>query len=130
MSLMPVLAQGLPEDLLDGVVRAITDPARFATPRALPTVAASDPDFSERRMWRGPVWVNTNWLVGSNGLRLQGQDELRGAVERSALELVREGGPHEYFNPLTGTKPPRATTCFGWSAALAVDLAVGLSHSA
>lgn len=36
-------------------------------------------------------------------------------------------GPNEYFRPDTGGKPPRATTVFGWSAALTVDLAA--AHS-
>jgi hypothetical protein len=38
------------------------------------------------------------------------------------------GGPHEYFNPETGDRARTATTSFGWSAALFVDLAVSLSR--
>ncbi|GAA4895872.1 hypothetical protein GCM10025789_11830 [Tessaracoccus lubricantis] len=85
-----------------------------------------DPDFSETRMWRGPVWVNTNWLV-AQGLRRQGLIDKAERLERATLELVAAQGPNEYFRPDTGVKPPRATTVFGWSAALTVDLAV--AHS-
>lgn len=135
VSLMPLLADGLPDRVVDGVLAAIDDPARFATPYALPTVAASDPDYSTGRMWRGPVWVNMNWLV-AEGLRRQAATNPRRArrlfdaaarLERATLAVVDEHGPNEYFNPVTGDKPPRATTVFGWSAALAVDLAVRLS---
>ncbi|CAL8974208.1 hypothetical protein TESS_TESS_00618 [Tessaracoccus sp. O5.2] len=137
VSLMPLLADRLPGKYVDGILAAIDDPARFATPHALPTVAASDPDYSTERMWRGPVWVNTNWLV-AEGLRRQAAvdpsraDRLLDAadrLERDTLALVDAHGPNEYFNPVSGEKPPRATTVFGWSAALAVDLAVSRSRS-
>lgn len=128
VGLMPLLAPGLAPEIVDGLREAIADPARFASRFALPTVALNDPDFSPERMWRGPVWVNTTWLV-AHGLRLQGHTAEAAALEGGLLELVRSsGGPHEYFSPLDGSKPPRATTAFGWSAALMVDLAV--RHSA
>lgn len=135
VSLMPLLADGLPGHLVDSILTAIDDPARFATPHALPTVSASDPDYSTQRMWRGPVWVNTNWLV-AEGLRRQAAADPSRAerlldaarrLEGDTLALVDAHGPNEYFNPVSGEKPPRATTVFGWSAALAVDLAVRLS---
>ena len=117
----------LPPHLVDGIVAAIEDPTRFATAHPLPTVAVRDPDFSETRMWRGPVWVNTNWLV-AQGLRRQGRADEADALELATLQLVLEaGGPHEYFNPFDASKPPRATTAFGWSAALVVDMAVRAS---
>ncbi|MBB1484249.1 glycogen debranching protein [Tessaracoccus sp. MC1865] len=126
VSLMPVLVEGLPERLLDALLAAINDPQRFATAHPLPTVAVRDDDFSPTRMWRGPVWVNTNWLVAT-GLRARGRDAEAERIERATVELVAEHGPNEYFRPDTGAKPPRATTVFGWSAALTVDLAVRLS---
>ena len=42
--------------------------------------------------------------------------------------VIHGGGPHEYFNPYTGEKARTATTAFGWSAALFVDLAVRLTE--
>ena len=126
VSLMPVLAEGLPQEHVDGMLEAVTDPERFATPHPLPTVAVREKDFSPTEMWRGPVWVNTNWLVAT-GLRARGHLDLASSIERATVRLVAEHGPNEYFRPDTGEKPPRATTVFGWSAALTVDLAVRLS---
>ncbi|MCC2591887.1 hypothetical protein LKO27_00380 [Tessaracoccus sp. OS52] len=124
VGLMPLLVGGLPGDVVEALLAATQDPTRFGTPHPLPTVATSDPDFSPTRMWRGPVWVNTIWLV-AHGLRRQGKVAEADALERATLELVlAAGGPHEYFNPFDATKPPRATTAFGWSAALVVDMAV------
>ncbi len=127
VGLIPLLAAGLPDVLAAALVSAATDPQRYGTPHRLPTVAVDDPEFAPERMWRGPVWVNINWLV-ARGMRQQGFLEEADVLERDTLEMAAlGGGPHEYFNPLDASKPPTATTCFGWSAALLVDMAVRLS---
>ncbi|WP_040282488.1 amylo-alpha-1,6-glucosidase [Tessaracoccus massiliensis] len=126
VSLMPLLVEGLPGEQMQAMLDALTDPQRFGTPHPLPTVAVRDPAFAPAEMWRGPVWVNTNWLV-AKGLRARGATDLAERLEFATLRLVAQHGPNEYFRPDTGEKPPRATTVFGWSAALTVDLAVRLS---
>ncbi|MGW9182267.1 amylo-alpha-1,6-glucosidase [Agromyces sp. NPDC055661] len=129
VGLMPLLTGRLPEAVVDRLVAALADQRRFGTPWTVPTVAVGDPDFSDERMWRGPVWVNTNALV-IEGLRASGHPSLaRDLAERTVALVVHGGGPHEYFNPITGEKARTATTAFGWSAALFIDLAVGLSAS-
>ncbi|MFT4220529.1 MAG: hypothetical protein QM611_08440 [Microbacterium sp.] len=128
VGLLPLLTGALPDGVARLLVDAMRDPARYGTPWGLPTVAASDPAFSAERMWRGPVWVNTNTLV-AEGLARSGLAAEARALEERTVELVLHGGgPHEYFAPDTGQKPPGATTSFGWSAALFVDLAVRLSR--
>jgi glycogen debranching enzyme len=77
------------------------------------------PDADPDRYWRGPVWVNTNWLVLS-GLRRYGATDLADRVERDTRRLVAETGFYEYFNPETGAG--RGSEDFSWSAALALDL--------
>jgi glycogen debranching enzyme len=127
---MPLLTGELPAPVLDSLEAALADPARYATPWAVPTVSVADPDFSPERMWRGPVWVNTNRLI-VEGLRRSGRPGLaREVAERTVALVVHGGGPHEYFNPETGRKARTATTAFGWSAALFLDLAVELSADA
>ncbi|WEG08134.1 hypothetical protein PU630_12920 [Microbacterium horticulturae] len=125
--LMPLLTGMLDAPTVDALVAALDDPARFATSWAVPTVAAGDDDFDPERMWRGPVWVNTNVLV-AEGLERSGHPERARRLREQTVQLVMHaGGPHEYFTPDTGCKAPTATTAFGWSAALFVDLAVRLS---
>ncbi len=127
VGLMPLLTGRLPGGVRDTLVAALDDPARYGTPWGLPTVAAGDPDFSPERMWRGPVWVNTNALV-ADGLAVSGlPDRARELAERTLELVIHGGGPQEYFHPYTGEKAGTATTAFGWSAALFIDLAVRLS---
>jgi hypothetical protein len=127
VSLLPLLTGRLPGRIVARMLDALDDPARFATAHVVPTVAVRDPDFSAERMWRGPVWVNVNALL-VEGLAVSGHAERSRALAESTLRLVIDaGGPHEYFNPLTGSKARTATTSFGWSAALFLDLAVRVS---
>lgn len=127
VGLMPLLTGTLPATIAESLRAAVDDPSRFALEYGLPTVAASDPDFSPERMWRGPVWVNTSMLV-AEGLEASGWPErARELREKTVALVIHGGGPHEYFNPRTGFKADRATTAFGWSAALFIDLAVRLS---
>lgn len=124
VSLLAVLAPAAPAAVTDGVLRLLADPARFGGATPAPTVSRDDPAFAADRMWRGPVWVNTAWLL-AHGLRLQGHDTEAGALEEAVLRLVLDaGGPAEYFNPDTRRRAAGATRCFGWSAALFIDLAV------
>lgn len=129
LALLPLRIEGLAGDVRAALVAAIDDPRRYALPWGLPTVSAADPDFSAERMWRGPIWVNTSALV-AEGLETAGEPERARALrERTVRLVIHGGGPHEYYNPLTGMKAERATTAFGWSAALFIDLAVELSRS-
>ncbi|MFE5672751.1 amylo-alpha-1,6-glucosidase [Agromyces sp. NPDC056523] len=128
VGLMPLLTGGLPEAIVETLVTALDDPRRFATRWPIPTVAVGDPDHDPQRMWRGPVWVNTNALV-ADGLERSGHpDRARTLAERTLELVMHAGGPHEYFDPNTGERAAGATTAFGWSAALFIDLAVALSQ--
>ncbi len=83
--------------------------AGYATEWPLPTTAPSSPDFDPVRYWRGPTWININWLLA---------DCLPGLRERS-LELIERTGFFEYFHPHTGEG--LGTREFTWTAALALD---------
>ncbi|WP_224447697.1 amylo-alpha-1,6-glucosidase [Haloprofundus salilacus] len=76
---------------------------------------AFDPD----RYWRGPVWINTNWLV-ADGLRRYGATDLADRIDRDSRRLVEREGFREYFNPETGEG--RGSDRFSWSAALYLEL--------
>lgn len=127
LSLLAVLAPEPSAELREALLGLLDDPQAFGPGRAgaaLPTVARRDPAFNPQRMWRGPVWVNTSWLVAL-GLRRLGEVARAQALEDAVLELVvRAGGPHEYIDPVTSRRCQGAASCFSWSAALFIDLAV------
>jgi glycogen debranching enzyme len=102
---------------------ALWAPTRYGpspeAPWAVTTVSKSSPDFDARRYWRGPVWINVNWLL-VRGLERAGLTKEAELLRGLTLELVRASGFSEYYHPSTGA--PLGSREFSWSAALTLDL--------
>ncbi|MDR7485333.1 MAG: trehalase family glycosidase [Armatimonadota bacterium] len=92
---------------------------RCAGCRMIPSVPPDEGGFDPERYWRGPVWVNLNWLV-ARGLEALGLRAEAQALAESTIALVRTAGFHEYYHPHTGAGLGGAD--FSWSAALVIDL--------
>ncbi|NLS79819.1 MAG: hypothetical protein GXY76_21440 [Chloroflexi bacterium] len=86
---MPLLLADIPAPHVDGLLRALRDPAQFGTAFPIPTVAVSDPSWSTD-MWRGATWANMNYLA-IRGLRQQGQ---LGAARELAQRTVEHVGKY------------------------------------
>jgi glycogen debranching enzyme len=79
-------------------------------------------------MWRGPTWVNVNYLF-IEGLAKCGYAELARELSDRTLQLIqRHADNYEYYNSLTGDHPPKAAGMFGWTSALFADLAIQASR--
>ncbi len=76
-------------------------------------------DFDSRNYWRGPVWININWMV-SKGLKGYGYSEKADAMKRDMIQLPIRFGFHEYFDSRTGKG--YGSDGFSWTAALFLDL--------
>jgi glycogen debranching enzyme len=105
-SLMPLVLADLPKAMGEGLIAHVADPDEYATPYPLPSVALNDPTYrparaEERLLWRGPVWINTNWYV-ARGLRRHGRPDLARTIEDRSAALVEQSGFREYYDPLTG----------------------------
>ena len=101
------------------VIATMLDPARFATPMPLPTLAADDPRFSPiKGYWRGPLWLDQA-RFGVEALRRYGR--MTEAVALTARLLLAADGlaaqapMYENYDPTTG-KGYQARN-FSWSAA-------------
>jgi len=121
-NLFPLITGRLPSAIAQRLVQHLTDPAQFWTHYPVPTVAQNDPTHDPNVMWRGPVWINVNYLL-IDGLKRAGFPEVARDLRRKTLEMMlSQPDIYEYYNPNTGEKPPRAVALFGWSAALFIDL--------
>ncbi len=123
-SLFPLLTGRLPRDINQRLIQHLTDEQEFWPPYPLPTVALNDPKFNPQQMWRGPTWMNVNYLM-IEGLQRTGYDAIARELRRRTLDLLcRHDDIYEYYHPLTGEVPPKAASIFGWSAAVFIDLAI------
>jgi glycogen debranching enzyme len=93
--------------LLDGIEELMQQPF------PLPTCAPSDPDFDAHRYWRGPTWINIDWLFSH-------VPELTAALRASICRLVERAGFREYYDAQTGEG--LGARDFTWSAALYLDV--------
>ena len=79
-------------------------------------------------MWRGPVWININYIF-IEALQRIDQPALAGELAERTLRLVMgQGDIYEYYHPITGEPPPKAAPMFAWSAACFIDLAIRMSR--
>jgi hypothetical protein len=122
-SAVPLLDPELPRDLVEAIAGELTSSHFDAPPTVshylVPSYDLGGSEFDRRRYWRGPVWINTNWLLW-RGLRQHGQIALAREIEESTVELVERSGFREYFDPFTGAG--YGSDDFSWTAALLIDV--------
>ena len=123
----------------------LNNKSKFNTPFPIPSIAADDKTFGTD-MWRGPVWINYNYMIVL-GLREYGFDELAEKIVAKTLEtaafwykhdgvlyefydsndrvspsrLNRKGKPVNPYNPRIRMQTIRD---YGWSASLFSAMAI------
>ncbi len=127
-NLFPLMTGRMPKEIADRLVAHLTNPGEFWPRYPVPTVALDDPKFDPQKMWRGPTWVNVNYLL-IEGLARSGYADLARELRRRTLEVMMgQEDIYEYYHPETGKNPPDAASIFGWSSALFIDMAIEQSR--
>ena len=127
-NLYPLWTGRMPRAINERLVAHLRDPESFWTPHPLPTVAACDPKYDPQQMWRGPVWININYIFVEALLRTGYREIGRDLAERTLRLVMGQNDIYEYYHPVTGEAPPKAAPMFGWSAACFIDLAIRMSR--
>ncbi len=90
--------------------------------------ASFDPEsvnFDPKRYWRGPVWINLNWML-YRGFKRYGMEDLADQIKSDTLYLLKKYGFYEYFDPRRDIHQQLDAgyggNNFSWSAALYIDL--------
>ncbi|ULL15937.1 hypothetical protein DVH26_16700 [Paenibacillus sp. H1-7] len=108
--LLPLLLKPLPQERTERLISHLRDPRHFLTKYPVPTTALSEPTYGTD-MWRGPVWINMNYLVYM-GLIKQGRVEEANELAATTIEMVQSnyeqfGVIFEYYDS-SGQVPPPA----------------------
>jgi glycogen debranching enzyme len=109
-SLAPLMLSGLDKKRVDLLVKGhLLNPEEFYLPYPIPSVAKNEvyfvggetPRYKIKLLWRGPTWINTNWMV-LKGLQKHGYDDLAQEIIDKNVEMISREGFREYYNPVTG----------------------------
>jgi len=127
-NLYPLLTGRLPHDKAQSLVMHLLSQDKFWTRYPIPTVARCDARYAPNQMWRGPTWVNINYLFIEGLARCSYLMPARALRDQTLELLMRHNDIYEYYNPETGNPPPHAASVFGWSSAVFIDLAIKASR--
>ena len=114
--LLPVFA-AIPKARAAAIARTIERQAQ-AVRFLVPSHDPADARFEQKRYWRGPVWLVTNYMV-ADGLAAAGEQDVADRIVQSSLELIEKSGFAEYYDPLTGE--PCGGGRFTWTAAMVIE---------
>jgi len=98
---LPLFIPDLPEPIMNGLMRKLTDPTEYATAFPVPTTAVNSPKFDLMRYWRGPTWPITNLFL-IEGLGRQSHPEaknLQDLLIEKTLTVIATQGFYEYYDP-------------------------------
>lgn len=84
------------------MIEILTAPSILWTKYPMPCVGANEPTHEPNNYWRGPTWINLNWIT-ILGLEKYGYHDLAQRLREKSLEVIAMNPvPHEYYNPHTG----------------------------
>jgi hypothetical protein len=86
----------------------------------IPSYDTQKEGFKRENYWRGPVWININWMI-LQGLRRYGFIQKADSLALDILQLPIRFGFHEYFDSFDGRG--YGSTNFSWTASLFLDTA-------
>ena len=82
------------------------------------TIKPDHQTFEEKRYWRGPIWINCNWII-YQGIKNKDKDYSI-TIKNKTISLIDNKGFHEYYSCNDGSV--MGANNFSWSAALYLDL--------
>jgi mannosylglycerate hydrolase MGH1-like protein len=123
-SLIPIYTGLISKEEAEVILRWITH-AHFCGEGSYchdPTIPSTDLEvsyFKPITYWRGPVWINTNWMIWL-GLQKYGYLQEAKLIRQGVFELVKNHGFREYYDPYKGQG--LGGKDFSWTASLVIDM--------
>ena len=119
----------------------LDNPATFGSPLPVATIAPPSSPHYSKDMWRGPVWINLNWMVAMGMARYGFHEQASKIRERTLREIEKwyaaGGALYEYYDDQCQAPPlqlMRKGGCdvevlcrhvvpdYGWTTTLYLDM--------
>ena len=144
---LPLLCGAPTQRQVQRLAAHLDNPFTFASPVPLPSAILTAETTNPHDMWRGPMWMNTNWLV-AKGFEQAGQTAIALKIRQQSMREVerwylKRGSLFEFYDESGAISPdnlPRkgpvqwgdpyhqAIHDYGWTATLYADLAFTTPH--
>lgn len=142
-SFLPIFAGVCDKNQCGSLVAHLENPDEFGTQFPIPSISAKDKTFGSD-MWRGPVWINCNYMI-LKGLAEYGYNDLSQKIKEKTLDVIdewykRTGTVYEFYDSENRTPPfcfnrkgavvepydfrikYQSIRDYGWSITLAFDM--------
>lgn len=142
-SFLPIFAGVCDERQAEALIVHLKNPDEFGTEFPIPSISKKDQTFGSD-MWRGPVWINYNYMI-SAGLADHGYGDLSRKIKDKTLDVINEwynrtGTVYEFYDSENKIPPScfnrkgevfepydfrikyQSIRDYGWSITLAFDL--------
>jgi len=123
------------------LVNHLSNEDTFRTEIPVPSIAKCCSDFYSKDMWRGPVWININWLIAFGlkryGFNTEAEQLLKETTKLIEQRYLESGTIFEFYDDKDETAPPdllrkgenvsgspfnQVIHDYGWSATLYTDI--------
>ncbi len=111
---LPLFAGGLSQTRVDQLAARLEAMARHVK-YLIPSTDPTHQAFESKRYWRGPIWLVVNWMI-ARGFIEHGRPEIAERIRTDSLELIKQAGFAEYFEP--NTAEGLGGLHFSWTAAM------------
>jgi neutral trehalase len=137
---LPLICGAATREQAEHLAHHLMSPQTFGTALPVASVACCHDNVYSKDMWRGPVWININWLI-AYGFRRYGMDSIAEMIlNKSIAEIekmyLKYGTFFEFYDDRCETDPPdllrksrnlpdsyhQAFHDFGWTATLYIDM--------
>jgi len=139
---LPLICGAASEEQAAQLAAHLRDPDMFGTSFPVPSIAVCDVDHYAKDMWRGPTWINLNWLI-AYGFDRYGMFDVAAELRQRTTSQIEKfceqlGVAFEFYDDRDEAAPPalmRKGRCapeaspyhqvlhdYGWTATLYADM--------
>jgi glycogen debranching enzyme len=146
---LPLICGAASQEQAKKLAAHLSNQDTFGTPLPVASIARSCGEYYSKDMWRGPVWVNINWLIAYGlkryGYTAEADKIISMTMAEQEKHYLKYGSIFEFYDDRREVDPPnllrkginapevapthQVIFDFGWSGTLYIDMAFAKSGS-